>query len=56
VFVECLEKLVKNPGGHAQAYAAQLEVLTLLNARDLMQFDDARFVACFTELPDEITQ
>jgi hypothetical protein len=21
-----------------------------------MQFDDAMFVACFTELPDEITQ
>jgi Protein of unknown function (DUF2971) len=55
-FVERLEKLVKNPGGHAQAYAAQLEALTLLNARDLMQFDDAMFVACFTELPDEITQ
>jgi len=50
-FVERLEKLVKNPGGHAQAYAAQLEALTLLNARDLMQFDDAMFVACFTELP-----
>lgn len=55
-FVERLEKLVEQPGDHARAYRAQLEALTLLNARDLRQFDDAMFVACFTELSDEVTQ
>jgi hypothetical protein len=56
VFVKRLEQLLTYPGDHAQAYWAQLEALRLLNARDLMQFDDAMFVACFTELPDEVTQ
>jgi hypothetical protein len=55
-FVERLEQLLTHPGDHAEAYWAQLEALRLLNARDLMQFDDAMFVACFTELPDEVTQ
>lgn len=55
-FVERLDQLVAQPGDHSEAYRAQLEALTLMNARDLMQFDDAVFVACFTELPDEVTQ
>ncbi|WP_322859250.1 DUF2971 domain-containing protein [Mycobacterium europaeum] len=55
-FVERLDQLVKQPGDHAEAYRAQLEALRLMNARDLMQFDDAIFVACFSELRDEVTQ
>lgn len=55
-FVQRLDQLVDQPGDHAEAYRAQLEALTLMNARDLMQFDDGVFVACFTELPDEVTQ
>lgn len=27
-----------------------------MNATDLMAFDDAMFVACFTELPDAVSQ
>jgi hypothetical protein len=52
-FVERLEQLVAQPGDHTEAYRAQLEALRLMNARDLMQFDDAMFVACFTELADD---
>lgn len=55
-FVERLEKLVAQAGDHIEAYRAQLEALRLLNARDLLQFDDGMFVACFTELADEVTQ
>lgn len=55
-FVERLDQLVKQPGDHTAAYRAQLEALRLMNARDLMLFDDAMFVACFSELRDEVTQ
>lgn len=55
-FVERLDQLVKQPGDHTDGYRAQLEALTLMNARDLMLFDDGVFVACFTELSDEVTQ
>jgi hypothetical protein len=55
-FVERLDQLVAQSGDHAEAYRAQHEALRLLNARDLMQFDDAIFVACFSELHDEVTQ
>ena len=53
-FVKRLEQLVVQPGDHSQAYRAQLEALSLMNAKDLMQFDDAMFVACFTELRDAV--
>jgi len=55
-FVEKLDQLAEQPGDYSEAYRAQLEALRLLNARDLMQFDDAMFVACFTELPDAVSQ
>ncbi|KWX19717.1 hypothetical protein AFM11_34305 [Mycolicibacterium wolinskyi] len=55
-FVERLEKLVDESSDHSDAYRAQLQALTLMNARNLMQFDDAMFVACFTELSDRISQ
>jgi hypothetical protein len=34
----------------------QLEALKRMNATDLMQFDDAMFVVCFTELADVVSQ
>jgi hypothetical protein len=55
-FVERLDQLVAQPGDYSEAYRAQLEALRLMNARDLMLFDDAMFVACFTELPDAVSQ
>jgi Protein of unknown function (DUF2971) len=54
-FVERLEQLAQ-PGEYSEAYRAQLEALGLMHARDLMHFDDAMFVACFTELPDAVSQ
>lgn len=55
-FVERLEQLAVQPSEYSEAYRAQLEALRLMNARDLMQFDDAVFVACFSELPDALSQ
>jgi hypothetical protein len=55
-FVERLEQLAEQPSDHSQAYRAQLEALRLLDARDLMRFDDAMFVSCFSELPDAVSQ
>ena len=55
-FVERLEQLAAQPGDDAQPYRVQLEAINLLKARDLLEFDDAMFVACFTELSDEVTQ
>lgn len=56
VFVERLERLAEEPSDHSQAYRAQLEALRLMDARDLMRFDDAMFVACFSELSDAVSQ
>lgn len=57
VFVERLEQLAgQQPSEHSQAYRAQLEALRLMDARDLMRFDDTMFVACFSELPDAVSQ
>jgi hypothetical protein len=55
-FVERLEQLAAELSQHAGAYRAQLEALKRMNAVDLMQFDDALFVACFTELADVASQ
>ncbi|OBB77879.1 DUF2971 domain-containing protein [Mycobacterium sp. 852014-52144_SCH5372336] len=55
-FVKRLEKLVAESSEACDAYRAQLQALKLMNARNLMQFDDAMFVACFTELADRISQ
>jgi hypothetical protein len=55
-FVDRLTQLSKEPGEYSEAYRAQLEALNLMNATDLMAFDDAMFVACFTELPDAVSQ
>jgi len=55
-FVGRLEELATQPGEYSEAYRAQLEALRLMNAIDLMAFDDAVLVACFTELPDAISQ
>jgi hypothetical protein len=55
-FVERLRELAAPPGEHSAAYRAQLEALMLMNATDLMKFDDAMFVACFTELRDAVSQ
>ena len=55
-FVERLEQLAEQPGEHRQAYTAALEALRLQNAIDLMGFDDAMFVACFSELEDALSQ
>ncbi|MDT5004364.1 MAG: hypothetical protein QOJ24_1540, partial [Mycobacterium sp.] len=50
------EQLAAEPGDYSEAYRAQLEALRLMDARDLMKFDDAMFVACFSELPDAVSQ
>ncbi|MGN7780480.1 DUF2971 domain-containing protein [Mycolicibacterium sp. 22603] len=55
-FVERLENLVAESREPADAYRAQLQALTLMNAKDLLQFDDAMFVACFTEVVDRVSQ
>ena len=55
-FVEKLEQLVAQSSEYSEAYRAQLKALRLMNATDLMHFDDAMFVACFTELPDAVSQ
>jgi hypothetical protein len=55
-FVERLGQLSEEPSEHSQAYRAQLEALSLMDARDLMRFDDAMFVACFSELSDAVSQ
>jgi hypothetical protein len=55
-FVERLERLAAEPSQYSEAYRAQLQALELMNARNLMQFDDAMFVACFTEVADRISQ
>jgi hypothetical protein len=55
-FVEKLEQLAAEGGDYSEAYAAQLKALQLMNAVDLMDFDDAMFVACFTELGDALSQ
>jgi hypothetical protein len=55
-FVEKLGQLAAQPSDHTEAYRAQLEALRLLGARDLMRFDDAMFVACFSELSDAVSQ
>ncbi len=55
-FVEKLQQLAAQPSEYSEAYGAQLEALRLMNATDLMHFDDAMFVACFTELPDAVSQ
>jgi truncated hemoglobin YjbI len=55
-FVQRLEQLAAEPGQYSEAYRAQLEALKRMNAMDLMQFDDAMFVACFTDLADVASQ
>jgi hypothetical protein len=55
-FVERLEQLAARPGENSQAYKAALEALRLHKAIDLMGFDDAMFVACFSELEDVLSQ
>ena len=55
-FVAKLEQLSSTPGEYSEAYAAQLKALQLMKATDLMDFDDAMFVACFTELGDALSQ
>lgn len=56
VFVERLEELAADPRQECEAYRAQLEALSRMSAVDLMHFDDAMFVACFTELGDVASQ
>lgn len=56
VFVQRLEELTAQPSGDLDAYRAQLEALNLLDAKDLMRFDDTVYVACFSELPDAVSQ
>jgi hypothetical protein len=56
VFVERLEPRAAQDSEYSQAYRAQLEALKLMDARDLMNFDDPVFVACFGELPDAVSQ
>lgn len=55
-FIERLERLANEPGEYSEAYRVQLEALSRMNATDLMQCDDAMFVACFTERPDALSQ
>jgi hypothetical protein len=55
-FVERLEQLAEQAGKDSQAYKAAIEALRLHNAIDLMAFDDAMFVACFSELEDALSQ
>lgn len=55
-FVKRLEKMVAESREPADAYRAQLQALTLMDAKDLMRFDDAMFVACFTEVVDRVSQ
>jgi hypothetical protein len=55
-FIERLERLANESGEYSEAYRAQLEALSRMNAADLMKFDDAMFVACFTERPDALSQ
>ena len=55
-FVNKLEELAAELGEYSDAYKAQIEALRLMNAADLMTFDNAMLVACFTELPDAISQ
>jgi hypothetical protein len=55
-FIDKLARLSTEPGQYSEAYRAQLDALKLMNAIDLMAFDDAMFVACFTELPDAVSQ
>jgi len=55
-FVARLEQLSAQPSEFSQAYAAQLKALELMKSLDLMGFDDSMFVACFTELPDALSQ
>ena len=49
-FVAKLGQLASEPGDYAEAYSAQLRALQLMNATDLMDFDDAMFVAACPEL------
>lgn len=55
-FIKRLERLQKEPGEYRDAHAAMLEALSRMNATDLTQFDDAMFVACFTERSDALSQ
>jgi hypothetical protein len=55
-FIAELKRLSSGSDDYAEAYAAQLKALELMNAVDLMDFDDAMFVACFTELGDALSQ
>lgn len=55
-FVAKLRRLSSEPGEYSEAYGAQLKALELMKAIDLMGFDDSMFVACFTELPDHLSQ
>ncbi|SHU93320.1 Protein of uncharacterised function (DUF2971) [Mycobacteroides abscessus subsp. abscessus] len=55
-FVKKLEYLASQPGEYSEAYQAQLKALQLMNAIDLMHFDDAMFIACLTEQSDSVTQ
>ena len=41
-FVEKLEQLAAQPSEYSEAYGAQLEAPRLMNATDLMHFDEAR--------------
>ena len=55
-FVAKLVQLSSESSEYSEAYGAQLKALQLMNAVDLMDFDDAMFVACFTELRDALSQ
>ncbi len=55
-FVERLERQANEPGEYSEAYRAQLEALSRMNAINVTQFDDAMFVACFTERDDALSQ
>lgn len=56
-FVATLQHLADDPTDeYSQAYTAQLRALQLMNAANLMDFDDTTFVVAFTELGDALSQ
>lgn len=55
-FVKRLERLTHESGDYIQAYTAQLRALNLMGARDLTDIDDPVYVACLSELGDDLSQ
>lgn len=55
-FVRRLVRLSEQAGSYNPAWHNQLDALDLMGARNLLDIDDPVFVACFSELGDDLSQ